>query len=35
VDEALDLGFVAYLKKPLDLEELCRVVHTAGRSGPA
>jgi CheY-like chemotaxis protein len=31
VDEALGMGFVAYLKKPLDLEELCRVVYTAGR----
>ena len=24
VAEAMDIGFVAYLKKPLDLEELCR-----------
>jgi CheY-like chemotaxis protein len=34
VDEALGLGFVAYLRKPLDLEELCRVVQAAGRSRP-
>ena len=31
VAEAMDLGFVAYLRKPLDLEELCRVVRAAGR----
>jgi CheY-like chemotaxis protein len=34
VAEALELGFVAYLRKPLDLEELCRVVHAAGRGRP-
>jgi CheY-like chemotaxis protein len=31
VDEALAAGFAAYLRKPLDLDELCRVVHAVAR----
>jgi CheY-like chemotaxis protein len=30
--EALAIGFAAYLKKPLDLENLCQVVQVVGRS---
>jgi CheY-like chemotaxis protein len=31
LSEALAVGFAAYLRKPLDLEELCRVVEAVGR----
>ena len=29
--EALEIGFAAYLQKPLDLEQLCHVVQSVGR----
>jgi CheY-like chemotaxis protein len=32
--EALGAGFAAYLRKPLDLGELCRVVRCVGRRPP-